>query len=710
MHLRPRMADVMPTEPPELTISHGDTFLVTERGGQARGGRSGLYHRDVRYLDQYQVTLSGSDPVLLCATNTDFHRSLSYFTNPRLGGYRTELPAGTLVMELVREIEDEDLVDRWEIRSFARGDARFTFAISFGAAFDDIFEVRGIQRRRPRIVFTDWDASKRVLTYRYRDRDFERSMRIMFDLDEGDRPRCMSDQIVVDRVLAPHVYWRLGVRVTFEHDLAGDDVRTPTEEAHGEGPEHLHRLLPYPELRCADQAVMRAWERSRADVTALHLRPVAGSYFPAAGVPWFATLFGRDALLSGYLLVHGHAGPARAALIRLAEFQHRGAVDPPREAEPGKMPHELRDGQLAHFRVPPQRPAYTTADATLLYPILLEETWRWTGDRELVRELMPVAERCLEWARRYGDRDGDGLQEFLRSAGQRGFLQMGWKDSDDAFVDEHGDVAAGPYALVELQGYWYDALVRMAMLREQVMEEDAADLHALAADLRARIEDRFWMEHQGTYAFGLDGRKQAVRSVVSNAGHLLWSGVPSEERARRVAARLLADDMWSGWGVRTLSRDNPAYSPIAYHRGTVWPHDNALIALGLQRYGLREEASRIAEAILAAAARFEGGSLPELWSGIRRARAALPVPYLDANRPQAWAAATPPALIRAVFGLDADPVARRLIVDPAVPDALGEVELLGLEVLGARVHLRARGREFDVVRVDGDVMVTRASG
>ena len=695
----------------ELVVSHGDTFLVTERAGQVRTGRAGLYHRDTRYLDRYHFTLNGADPVLLSATNTDFHRSISHLTNPRLGGYRTALPDGLLMIELTREIEQERLVEEWEIRSFARHDARFTLGFALEASFEDLFEVRHIARPRSRVIFAEWDGTERVLSYSYRDRDFARAMRITFGVGRDDVLRYTTGLVSIDHVLEPRATWRLRTETRFLDDGgAGSAVRAPAEDATEQETDHRHRLLPYPGLRCGDQAVVRVWEQMRADVTSLHLRPVAGSYLPAAGVPWFATLFGRDSLIAGYELVHGNAGPARAVVLRLAEFQYNGPVDPAREAEPGKIPHELRDGELAHFRVPPQRPAYTTADATLLYPILLHEAWRWTADADLVRTLMPVAERCLEWAERYGDRDHDGLQEFIRAAGQKGFLQMGWKDSEDSCVDDRGEIPPGPYALVELQGYWYDALVRMAELRERVLETDGGSLRRAAEELRARIEERYWMEDPGYYAFALDGQKRQVRGIASNPTHLLWSGVPAADRASRVARRLFADDIWTGWGVRTLSRDNPAYNPISYHRGSVWPHDNAIAAMGLFRYGLRDEAARIAEGVLAAATRFERASIPELWSGVPRQRAALPVPYLDANRPQAWAAAAPALLFRALLGLDADPIGRRLIVDPALPRALGEVELVGLEVLGAQVHLRAREHEWEVVKVTGEVEVVHAAG
>ncbi|MBI4345984.1 MAG: hypothetical protein HY553_03970 [Elusimicrobia bacterium] len=488
---------------------------------------------------------------------------------------------------------------------------------------------------------------------------------------------------------------------------SGTAIRSPGERTERRRERGRHGLLPFPELRCADPDVMRAWEQARADLTALHLRAVGGSWFPAAGVPWFATVFGRDAIISAYQLVHGNPGPARATLLRLAELRAT-VTDPRRSAEPGKLPHELRDGELAHFGVAPQRPSCTTADATLLYPILLHEMWRWTADADLVRRLAPVAEGCLEWAERFGDRDGDGLQEYYRDPGLSGPHQMGWKDSHDAIVGADGRVAEPPIALVELQGYWYDALVRMAELREAVLERDGSGLRRRAAELRRAIEERLWSPDLGCHLFGLDGRKRPIASVTSNPGHLLWSGAVTAERARAVAARLFAKDMWTGWGIRTLSALNPGYNPLSYHRGSVWPHDNSIVAMGLRRYGLVDEVGRIAGGIVDAAVRFENASVPELWSGVDRSAADFPVPYLDANRPQAWAAASIPLVIRAILGMECDPTERRLTLDPLVPERFGEIELVDLEVLGGWVSLRAKGREFEVTERDADVEVTRA--
>lgn len=695
----------------EISINHGDTFLVTARDGQTRDGRHGLYHRDVRYLASYRFTLNGAEPLLLASTNVDFHRSRSFFTNPRLGGYRTEIAPGVLVISLVRAIEDECLVEEWEIDNYSREDARFTFALAFDASFEDLYQVRGFHGPSARVVFADWDAERSTLAYTYRNEDFERSITTSFAAGKDDRLRHTGDQVVVDKVLPPRGGWRIAMRHAFEArgepQPTGTTIRAPTERTERHRAGGRHGLLPFPELRCADEDIVRAWEQARSDLTALHLRAVGGSWFPAAGVPWFATVFGRDSLIAGYQLVHGNPGPARAALLRLASLQS-DVLDPLRQAEPGKMPHELRDGELAHRGVPPQRPSYTTADATLLYPILLHEHWRWTADADLVRELMPVAERCLEWAARYGDRDGDGFQEYERSLKLPGPHQMGWKDSGSGVVDEEGRVPDPPIALVELQGYWYDALVRVAELRERVLGEDGAELRRRADELRRAIDDRLWLGGPIGYAFGLDGHKRQLAAVASNPGHLLWSGAVSAERAGRIAARLFEEDMWTGWGIRTLSAKNPAYNPISYHRGSVWPHDNAIIAMGLRRYGHLDEVGRIACGIVDAAVRFENESLPELWSGVDRSAADFPVPYLDANRPQAWAAASLPLLVRAILGLDCDPVARRLTADPRIPDRFGEIELIDLEVLGGWVSLRAKGSELEVIEVDADVEVKRA--
>jgi glycogen debranching enzyme len=690
---------------PELTINHTETFLVTARDGQVRERRHGLYHRDVRYLSRYTFALNGAEPLLISASAIDFHLSRSFFTNPRLGAFQTEVPTGELVLLLDRVIDGGGLHEDWQVTNYAHRAMRFTLALTFVATFEDIFEVRA-SRQGPtdRIVFAHWDRGKRELRYDYRNADYQRALVVGLQVGEEDRPRFTGDGIDLDLVVAPRSEWRMCTDLNFE---SGERTHGRCMRESGPVRLELHRMLGAPSLLSDNTDLVRAWAQARDDLTALHFQRQGDTWFPAGGIPWYAAVFGRDSLITGYEVVAAAPSLAVGSLLRLGELQ-ADRLDPEREMEPGKIPHELRVGELAHFGKIPHTPSYATADASLLYVIVLHELWRWAGEREPLQRLLPVAERCLEWAARYGDRDGDGLQEYQPHT-PRGYRQMGWKDSDDSVVHADGSVAAHPIALVELQGYWYDALLRMAELRE-AFGGDGEELRAQARAVARRVEELFWMEEEGTYAFALDGAKRQVRGIASNAGHLLWSGLPSPERARRLARRLLADDLWSGWGIRTLSTMNPAYNPIAYHRGTVWPHDNALIAMGLRRYGLLEECGAIAEGLVAAAGRFESGSLPELWSGLPRWPSDFPVLYLDANRPQSWAAAALPLVVRALLGLEVAPRARQLVVDPAIPTSIGRINIQGIPVLGARVSLTASGRILERVQVEGDVEVVRAAG
>jgi glycogen debranching enzyme len=397
-----------------------------------------------------------------------------------------------------------------------------------------------------------------------------------------------------------------------------------------------------------------------------------------AGAPWFYTLFGRDQLVAG--LMAGLAGtwPVVGALASLAPLQAT-TRDDWRDAEPGKLPHELRRGELAYRGLIPHTPYYGTHDAPALFCLTLWHAWRWTGDRALLDAYLPTARAALRWCDELGDRDGDGLQEYATRS-PRGYYNQGWKDSGDAIVDEDGNIAALPLATVELQGYLYAAKLAMAELLEARGEmRPAACLQEEAAKLRGLVEERFWLVDRGFYALALDGRKQQVASVSSNPGHLLWCGVPSRERAALVAQRLLAPDMFSGWGLRTLSSLHQAYNPLSYQRGSVWPHDTVLAAAGLWRYGLREEGSRLLRAILEAAGAFEEARLPELFCGLNRSEG-LPVPYVEANVPQAWAAAAPILAAQLFLGLVPDVPRGRCYLSPWLPEWLPRLEVRGVAV------------------------------
>lgn len=443
-------------------------------------------------------------------------------------------------------------------------------------------------------------------------------------------------------------------------------------------------------LTSANEEIYRLYRQSVEDLGALRLHDrdrAPDVWVPAAGVPWFVGLFGRDSLIASLQTMPVDPGFARGALKTLAKYQAT-EHDDWRDAEPGKILHELRLGELAYFHKIPHTPYYGTADATPLYVIALHEAWKWLGDDELLRRHRVVAERCLEWIDRYGDLDGDGFKEY-RTRSERGYENLGWKDASDAVVYPDGSQVPQPKALCELQGYVFDARMRMAEISDALGEpEHARDLRRRAAELQERFEERFWCEELGFYAFGLDPKKARIETVTSNPGHCLWSGIVRPDRAARVVARLLQPDMWSGWGIRTLSANHPAYNPHSYQLGSVWPHDNGILALGFKRYGFAAEAARVARDISRAASYFASHRLPELYAGVEREPGTFPVQYPDANVPQAWAAGSVFHLLQAILGLQADAPRGRLRVDPVLPAWLPNVTLYGLRVGRAKLDLR----------------------
>jgi glycogen debranching enzyme len=415
---------------------------------------------------------------------------------------------------------------------------------------------------------------------------------------------------------------------------------------------------------------------------------------PAAGLPWFLTLFGRDTLLSAYQTVAFGPGLAQGALLALAFYQ-ADKSDDFRDMEPGKILHELRMGELTQLGLKPHSPYYGSADSTPLWLILLSEYWRWTRDEKLIGSLRDNALAALAWIDQSGDRDGDGYVEYGTRSSQ-GLGNQCWRDSYDGVLFADGTIPYLPIATAEIQGYVYDAKLRMAELADGPYADPAlaTRLRSDAAALRERFERDFWIDARGGYyAIGLDADKRQIDSLTSNIGHLLWSGIVSDERAAIVARQLMSDPLFSGWGVRTLSTDDAGFNPIGYHRGTVWPHDNSLIAHGLTRYGFRDEANRIAQAMLDAAA-FSGYRLPEAFSGYPRSLARFPVPYPTACSPQAWATGAPPLLLRAMLGLEARD--GQVTLDPSLPDEIGQVSISGLRAFGTRWDVEAKGRSGSV--------------
>jgi len=451
-------------------------------------------------------------------------------------------------------------------------------------------------------------------------------------------------------------------------------------------------LAEVPRFRSDDRTVEQVFERSVLDLAALRIAGELGgeSYvLPAAGLPWFMTLFGRDTIVTGLQTLWVGPELARGGLHLLGALQGT-EVDDFRDEEPGKILHEIRSGELTVLGEEPYSPYYGTVDATPLWLVLMSEYWRFTDDGGFVRQRWDRVRAALDWIDRYGDLDGDGYVEY-RTRSPRGLGNQGWKDSWDGIQHADGRIPVLPIALAEVQGYVYDAKLRVAELAERLMGDEAlaTRLRGEARALADRFDRDFWSEERGGYyVVGLDGDKRPIDSMTSNMGHLLWSGIVPEDRAARVVRQLMSPDLFSGWGIRTLSRRDAGFNPIGYHTGTVWPHDNALIALGLARYGFREEANRIALCMLEASS-FTEFRLPEVFAGFDRSVARFPVPYPTASSPQAWATGAPFVLIRTMLGMDARD--REVTIDPRVPERIGRIRIHGMHAFGTHWDVEASG-------------------
>jgi glycogen debranching enzyme len=630
----------------DLVVLDGTTFFRSDLDGDVDAGHAGGYfHDDVRHLSRWQLRADGEKMLAITAAPVDYY-SARVVLAPTAENAPFSIRRDRFVTEGVHEdvvvsnLEDEELRLRLELR--------------FDADFADVLEAqRPGERRDGR---TTVELGERSVTFRYERDGFRRGTRIELGADAR-----LSERLAAfDLVLAPHAEWRVCVDVVALGDgsearplLRCGSFRAPEPEM----PLTLAAWLEQaPTLETDDEDLRRTYLQSLHDLASLRIRPRPDleHAMPAAGIPWFMCVFGRDSILAAYEALPFQPTLAEATLRALAGLQAR-ELDDWRDSEPGKMPHELRRGKLARLGEGPRDPYYGTHDATQLWLILLDEYERWTGDVGLLRELEPNARRALEWIDRFGDRDGDGYLEYERRSPE-GLRNQCWKDSDDAIAFADGRRAEPPIAVCEIQGYTYDARLRAARLAREVWhDEGLADRQEQEAQaLKLRFNRDYWDEDRGCFLLALAGRggTQRVDSVTSNAGQLLWSGIVEDGLAGRLVERLLRPDMFSGWGIRTMSGCEKAYNPLRYHNGTVWPHDTALIAAGMARYGYREEALRVVSALLDAAAAF-GHQLPEAFSGFPRDATDLPIRYPAALVPQAWAAAAALLALRTLLGLDA---------------------------------------------------------
>ena len=687
-----------------ITINQDHQFLVCQRDATIQAtGDVGYFARDTRLVSGYRVTLNGLPPILLDAMTIEHFSARHEFISPELpisGGFlatpEASLPARSVGFRLERTIL-EGVHEDYRLVNYALQPVRLSLEVEIESDFADLFDVRWHRLVRRGSLQTTWRPDQGELETTYRNDGFERTLVVR--VARTDSPAQFANgALVFPLELAPKQVWETCLEWLPVQDGRRGRV-LGCRQLTGKGGEVETGRLPPVEVSTSHPTLPAIWRQAVTDMEALRMADFAAGrsiFVPAAGIPWYVTLFGRDSLVVSMQSISGFPEFALGALERLGRFQATDD-DPQQDKEPGKIPHELRFGELAELNLLPFAPYYGTADATPLYIIVLSYAYQWTGRRRLLDRYRPNAEAALRWLLESGDLDGDGFQEYRRRS-ERGLYNQGWKDSNDAIRHEDGTIAPVPLALCELQGYAFDALGRMAEMYELWGDEERAhDLRRRARRLYDRFNEDFWWESEGTYYLGLDGEKRPIRSVASNVGHCLSSGIVAPERAGRVVDRLMAPDMWTGWGIRTLSADHPGYNPYSYHCGSVWPHDNATIAGGFRRVGRHEDAQRVAEGIIAAAERFDKYQVPELWAGLPREEAAFPVPYLGANVPQAWAAASIFRFVAILCGIHTVGATRTIYVNPDLPDWLPDITLHNLRAGRGAAVLRMRRDELEVL-------------
>jgi glycogen debranching enzyme len=694
--------------PVQTSIHQGQTILVTESDGQINWpSDKGLYFLDTRVLSNWNIYANGEPWTLLNGGAVSYCTSRTYLTNSTIITEDGEIAPRTLGFVISRSISG-GMHEDFEITNNNLTSVRFQLEVAIRCDFADIFEVKsGRIVRRGRIA-TEWSQRKQELSTRYTNADFARSLTVAVGSNRA-KAVYANGRISFEVKLEPGGVWRCCLLYTLGDGKRrleppkGCAVAGHSSSTAGSTSDWLQTVL---KIRTSNEEFYRLYHQALEDIPALRL-PLPGTdhvvFLPAAGVPWFVAPFGRDSLIVSLQNLLIYPEFARGALEILGSLQAK-AVDDYRDAEPGKIPHELRYGELAHFKLIPHTPYYGTADATPLYLVTLHATWRATGDRTLLEQHLDTAEGCLAWIDGYGDRDGDGFQEY-QTRSPVGYENMGWKDSGDAVMYPDGSPVKGPKALCELQGYVYDAWIRMAMVFDELGKPlRAQDLRRKAAKLFKQFNEVFWDDDLGFYAYALDGEKKKVLTVASNPGHCLWSGIVPPDRAAKVVSRLMAPDMWSGWGIRTLSSQHPAFNPYNYQTGSVWPHDNGIIALGFKRYGFGAEAARIARDISEAGSHFLMNSLPELYTVTERGETAFPVQYIGANVPQAWAAGAVFHLMQAMLGFSADASNGKLYLDPALPAWLPDITLIDLSAARQQFDIRFWREndetKFEVLRGD----------
>ena len=677
-----------------VTLVEGSTFCISEPGGDiAHGQPHGLFVRDMRVLSRWALAINGRTPKPLTVQQSEPYAATFVGHLPPRGG-----PAAGSLLVLRRRYVGDGMREDITIRNTVPHPAACLVTLAAAADFADLFEVKlGQTRAGPSARPV---AGTSALTFQ--DRRGDRQTGLLIDGD--GQPEATGGTLSWRATVPARGQWTASVEAV---PVVGGLPLT-LHHPRGQPAEHAvpaRRLREWrrsaPQVQTAEPHLTAVLRRSVEDIGALRIFDPEhpGRAVVAAGAPWFMALFGRDSLLTSWMLLPWDDTLALGTLQTLAGRQGR-ATDPASEEEPGRIVHEVRFGPAASLALGGRSAYYGTADATPLFVMVLGELRRWGRHNAAAENLLPHADRALGWIEQHGDADGDGFIEYSRKTGQ-GLVNQGWKDSPDGITFADGRIAQPPIALAEVQGYCYAAYrARAAFARQAGDEPRARHWDGKAAQLKRAFNQAFWLPAKGWFAVALDRDKRPVDALTSNIGHCLWTGIADAGKAAAVADRLLSDDMFSGWGIRTLATSMSAYNPMSYHNGSVWPHDNALCAAGLMRYGFTGHAQRVAQAIFDAAAHF-GNRLPELFCGFPREDYPVPIPYPTSCSPQAWAAAAPLHLLTTLLRVTPQPSAGRFWCAPAIPGHYLPLRVTGLRLGQAHLTIDIHGGGWDLTGLDG---------
>jgi glycogen debranching enzyme len=671
-----------------VQILEGNTFVVSDDRGDIEASRTdptGLFSADTRFLSTWVLSVNGERLTALSTDDLQYYEA-RFFLVPGTGTVYVDAKLSVIRRRVVGAGFTEEL----SILNHADEPVDLDVRIDAGADFADIFEVKDALRKKGSYHAA---AGTHDLVLGYQRESFRRETVITSTEPASYDERGLSFIVRIE----PHAQWVTTLTVESRYGTLESLLARPGRRQARQASASMRRGLDKwvgkaPRLDTDSESLQSTYQRSLVDLAALRFEAMTlpGRALPAAGLPWFMTIFGRDSILTSLQSLPFTPELAQTTLLALGERQGT-RVDDFREEDPGRIPHENRLGEMTAFEERPHSPYYGTADATPLYVVLLDEYERWTGDTALARRLEPVARAALNWIDDFADLQGNGYVSYQRRNRKTGLENQCWKDSWDSISYRNGDLPGFPRATCELQGYAYDAKIRGARLAREVWKDTAlADrLEKEAADLKRRFNRDFWVEDGKYFALALDADGRQVDALTSNIGHLLWSGIVAAPKAKAIVDHLMSEEMFSGWGIRTMAEGMGRYNPIGYHVGTVWPFDNSFIAWGLRRYGYREQAARVAAGILDAA-EFFAGRLPEAFAGYPRQMTKYPVQYPTACSPQAWSTGAPLLLLRTMLGLE--PTGDHLIVDAALPESIGHVALLDIPGRWGKIDAYGRSR------------------